>query len=103
VKGLLSDIYPGKDLFYTCVLSNLNEGIFKANSLEEWVSIWNCFTRTNYRTSYIIFLYLGFDIDFNAFAKRIRRNEIILVEEVNYKTIHVCFFSDNSAIIVKFF
>jgi Ras family protein T1 len=103
-KGLLIEIYGMKDLFYTCVL-NMNDFVMlqKANNIDEWLLIWNCFTRINYRTAYVIFLYLGFDIDFNTFIKKIKRSEIALVEELIQKTIYVCFISDNSIHIVNLF
>jgi hypothetical protein len=102
-KALLAEIYGASELFYTYVLGNINEIVenFRITNIDEWLLAWNCFVRVSYREAYIVFLYLGFDLEFSNFTKKMKRSEISLVEPLKLKTIYICFLSDNSTNIVK--
>jgi mitochondrial Rho GTPase 1 len=73
----------------------------KSLSLDDWVFIWNCYTRLNYEEAFKTFLYLGFDIEFDQFIKKIRKSDVNYFNSIesSHSTIHICYIAqeqDNS-------
>lgn len=80
----------------------------KPISLDDWIFIWNCYTRLNYEDAFKTFLYLGFDIEFDQFIKKIKKSDVNYFNSIEstHSSIHICFIAQeqhNSDIFFKKF
>jgi Ras family protein T1 len=124
-KNLLTDVFnqfKSKDsisekewgeIFATCSYNSYEsqefsfDKIFRSKTIklltcDEWIILWKCFIRINHSEAFKIFLYMGFDLDFDNFAKVINRSNINLSISLEQKTVHVCFISVNEDSINNF-
>lgn len=80
-----------EDLSFEKIFRTYKNNPDKCISLDDWIFVWKCFTRINYDEAFKLFLYIGFDIDFENFVKIIKKSEVNMFSKLEQKTIHVCF------------
>ncbi len=96
------DYHFDENFAFNKIFRTLKNNYDKKITLSEWLFVWDCLTRINYEEAFKIFLYLGYDINFDQFVTVRNKREIILQQPLNQKTIYVCFIAQNLESILNF-
>jgi Ras family protein T1 len=90
-ENIFSTLPNQKELNFKSIYADENKKL----ELNDWLSFWHAYLKLDYFKAYQTFLYLGFDLNFNLFTKKIKKSEMNLFQPISFKTISVAFITLN--------